>query len=93
VDLKELNEQLDRIEAAAMGTKEVLNFTEAAAYSGLSKSFLYKLTSGRGIPHYKPHGKLVYFQRAELESWLLQNRVSTTDEITGQALNYCSKKG
>ncbi|MEN6619586.1 MAG: helix-turn-helix domain-containing protein [Rikenellaceae bacterium] len=93
MELKELNEQLDRIEAAALSTKAVLNFTEAAIYSGLSKSHLYKLTSGRGIPHYKPHGKMVYFNRVELEQWLQQNRVNTTDEITGLALNYCSKKG
>lgn len=91
MELKEFNEQLDRIEAAALSTKAVLNFTEAAIYSGLSKSHLYKLTSGRGIPHYKPHGKMVYFQRAELESWLLQNRVSTTDEIKGEAQVYCMK--
>lgn len=78
---------------AGLAAKEVLTFDEAARFTGLSKSYLYKLTSGQKIPFYKPSGKMCYFSRAELTSWLLQNRISTADEIAGQALNYCSKKG
>ena len=83
------------IKMAGLATKEVLTFDEAAAFTGLSKSYLYKLTSGQKIPHYKPAGKILYFYRAELQAWLLQNRVSTTDEITGKAQAYCmgNKKG
>ena len=75
-------------------SKEALNFDEAVAYSKLSPSFLYKLTSQQKISHYKPGGKLIYFNRLELEAWLFQNKVSTSDEITGEALSYCmTKKG
>jgi excisionase family DNA binding protein len=57
-------------------TKEVLTSDEAAAYMGIAKSYLYKLTSKRLIPHYKPIGKMCYFNRKELESWLQRNRVA-----------------
>jgi len=81
------------MQMAGLAAKEVLTFDEAAHFTGLSKSYLYKLTSGQKVPHYKPAGKLVYFNRGELTAWLLQGRVLTTDEIAGQALNFCSKKG
>lgn len=72
-----------------LGTKNVLTFSEACLFSGLSKSHMYRLTSTRQVPHFKPFGKMVYFERAELEKWLLQNRVVTTAESETKAANYC----
>ncbi len=74
-------------------TKEVLNSDEAAQYLGVSKSYLYKLTMRRQIPHYKPMGKMCYFNRLELEQWLQNNRVSTSTEISQQAQAYLKKGG
>ncbi len=74
-------------------TKEVLTSDEAARYLGISKSYLYKLTMERKIPHFKPMGKMCYFNRQELEQWLQTNRVMTTDDIEQQAQNYCMKGG
>ena len=74
-------------------TKEVLTSDEAARYLGISKSYLYKLTMRQQIPHYKPMGKMVYFNRLELESWLQSNRVATADEISQRAQAYCARKG
>lgn len=74
-------------------TKEVLTSTEAAKYLGISKSNLYKLTMQKIIPYYKPMGKICYFNRQELETWLQRNRVSTADEINDKAAVYCRKKG
>lgn len=74
-------------------TKEVLTSDEAARYMGISKSYLYKLTMKLAIPHYKPTGKMCYFNRAELESWLQSNRVATANEISQQAAAYCMKRG
>lgn len=73
--------------------KKVLTSNEAAKYMGVSKSYLYKLTMRQQIPHYKPMGKMCYFNRLELEQWLQSNRVSTSDEISQQAQAYCMKKG
>lgn len=74
-------------------TKEVLTSDEAAKYMGVSKSYLYKLTMRQQIPHYKPMGKMVYFNRLELETWLQANRVATAAEIESQAQAYCMTKG
>lgn len=74
-------------------TKEVLTTEEAAAYMGMRKSYLYKLTMNKKIPHYKPMGKVCYFQRRELEEWLLSNRVATDEELSEKAQDYCTRKG
>lgn len=74
-------------------TKEVLTSDEAAKYMGVSKSYLYKLTMRQQIPHFKPMGKMCYFNRLELEQWLQSNRVATNTEIEQQAQAFCMKKG
>ena len=74
-------------------TKEVLTSDEAASYMGISKSYLYKLTMRQQIPHYKPMGKMCYFNRKEVEEWLQTNRVATSDEIDQRAQAYCMRKG
>ena len=58
----------------AINTKDVLTSDEAAVYLGVSKSFLYKLTMRKEIPHYKPNGKLCFFERLELNRWAEQVR-------------------
>ena len=87
--MDELMERLERIERGVMMQKNVLTFEEAVMFTGLAKSYLYKLTAGGKIPYYKPSGKLIYFQREELERWMLRNPVKTADEIEQQAVNYC----
>ena len=74
-------------------TKEVLTSNEAAEYMGISKSYLYKLTMNNNIPHYKPMGKMCYFNREELVDWLQSNRVATTTELNERANAYCMQKG
>lgn len=74
-------------------SKNVLTAAEVARYMGISQSYLYKLTSRGEIPHYKPNGKLCYFNRAELEQWLMRNRAATQSEISEQANLYCMKQG
>lgn len=92
--IEELKQVADLITANTIFcTKEVLTSDEAAQYMGISKSYLYKLTMKQEIPHYKPMGKVCYFNRLELESWLQSNRVATDDEISQQAQTYCMRKG
>jgi putative excisionase len=87
-EIEMLREQLDRIEVGLLGQKKVLNFSEACSYVGVSKSQMYKMTSNKEIPHSKPRAKMIYFNREELDEWLLQNRVSTADEVQSEALAY-----
>jgi excisionase family DNA binding protein len=89
--------KLDRIEKLLteqqIMQKQVLNFKETCAYLELSQSHLYKLTSTSAVPHYKPNGKKIYFQREELDNWLLRNRTDSQDEVEQQAADYLIKKG
>ena len=82
-----LQKQLDRIELNLQHNfnKDVLTLEEACSYCGISKSYMYKLTSAQQIPHFKPRDRLIYFKKSDLESCLLQNRVSTRKEIEAQA--------
>lgn len=69
--------------------KDVLSLEEAALYLGIKKSYLYKLTADRKIPHSKPGGKVIYFEREALDRWMLSNPVITTEEISRRAQEYC----
>jgi len=81
----ELDERLSRIEDLLLSQKTVLNFDEVAVYTGLSKSHLYKLTSTGGIPCYKPTGKKIYFDKEEIDEWLLRGKKLSQDEIDDKA--------
>lgn len=70
--------------------KEVLTSDEVSKYMGISKSYLYKLTMNGEIPHYKPFGKMCYFNRQEVEQWLQRNRIATDEELEVKAKLYCA---
>ena len=92
--LENIENRLSKIENMLIGTKEVLTFEEVASYTGLSKSYLYKLTSTMQISHFKPKGKMIYFNRADVDLFLQQNRVSTSKELEDQANTFVTlKKG
>ena len=83
--LQEINQRLKNLEALYLSQKTVLNFDEVAIYTGLSKSHLYKMTSTGGIPCFKPHNKHIYFEKAQIDSWLLSNPKKTNAEIESEA--------
>lgn len=93
-NLQSIDDRLRNIETLLLSQKVVLNFDEVAAYTGLSKSYLYKLTCSGGIPCYKPQGKHIYFNKPEIDKWLLQNRKATLNELDSQASTFITlKKG
>lgn len=79
------------LEHLIFDSKDVLTLEEAAAYLGISKSTLYKLTHQHEIPFYRPNGKLIYFEKSELVKWMLQNRSMTEDEIKDAAIQQMSE--
>ena len=87
--LAQIDERLRRIETMLWSQKEVLTLEEAAMYTGYSKAHLYRLTSGRQIPHFK-RSRRVMFNRHELDGWLMENPVRTDDEIGRAADTYCA---
>lgn len=87
-EIEAMNLKLDRIERLTLlAAKPVLDIEEAALFTGFSVGHLYRLTSGKGIPHYKKDRKL-YFKKTELEEWMLESRILTNDEIDAQAQAY-----
>lgn len=73
--------------------KRILNLEESSKFLGISKSDLYKRTSSNGIPFFKPSGKLIYFLREDLESWMLSNRIESNDEISKRVEKFKLKSG
>ena len=72
--LQKQDERLKNIENLLFAQKNVLNLDELCTLTGLSKSHIYKLTSGGKIPFYK-QSKHCFFDRLEIEAWLKSNRV------------------
>jgi excisionase family DNA binding protein len=72
--------------------KEILTLAEAALYTGLSKSFLYKKTSLRQIPFYKLEMKLIYFKRTDLDQYLLAKRQAPESELAGNQIELLTFK-
>lgn len=68
--------------------KSILSFKEAVEYTGFSESYLYKLTSARKIPHYKPTGRKLFFKKDEIDAWLLSNPIKTSEQIEQEAATY-----
>ena len=85
---KTLEMRVEELEQMLFLTKNVRSFDEASKFLNLSKSYLYKLTSGNLIPHYKPQGKMLYFEKVELEAWLRQNPIKTQAQIEQEAQKY-----
>lgn len=71
--------------------KDVLTLEEAALFMGISKSSLYKMTHKHELPFYRPNGKLIYFEKAELLAWMRKNRSMTEDEIKEAAAQRISE--
>ncbi|MFV0506290.1 MAG: helix-turn-helix domain-containing protein [Bacteroidales bacterium] len=91
---KNLTEYLDRIENLLLGKKSVLTLEEACLYTGFKKTYMYKLTALRLIPHSKPNGKSIFFNRSKLDLWLLENECKIKADIEREAmLSLESKKG
>ena len=84
----QIDQRLDRIEKLLLSKKRVLTFEEACEYTGIKASYMYKLTASQSIPHSKPNGKVIFFDKEKLESWLLQNEIKSKNDIESQALAY-----
>lgn len=89
--MKEILKRLEALEHNAMlaglASKKVLTMQEAATYLGWSMSYIYKQTALKNVPHYCPMGKMLYFDREELEEWMKRKQVVSNDEISMASRN------
>jgi excisionase family DNA binding protein len=98
MEQKILSELQELKNLTLLNAKQALTMSDTALLTGLSKSHIYKLVCAKKIPYYKSQGgKLTYFDKSELNKWLLQNRVKTSDELETEAATYVvtgkAKKG
>lgn len=73
-------------------TSKIMDIEQLSDYLGLSKSHIYKLTSTHSIPHSK-RGKRLYFDKETINTWVLEHKIWTQDDIEKQAADYLIKKG
>lgn len=81
------------METTTQRPESYLGAEEAAEFLNISKSHLYKLTFRNRIPFYKPGGKLIYFDRQELLSWIKQGKVKTQEELEAEIDSLPRRKG
>lgn len=62
-------------------------------YTGFKKSYSYHLLHYSKIPYSKPHSKYFFFQKSEIDKWLLKNKSLSDDQIQEKAREYALKKG
>lgn len=74
-----------------LAAKSTLTLNDVSLLFGISRSTIYKMTSGRTIPHYRK-GKLLFFDKAELDQWAKANRVTTLQECEQAAISYVRNK-
>ena len=84
--IEELQKRIEAVEDILDNAKEVLTVEEASRFMDIARSSLYKMTSDRSIPFYRPNGKMIYFEKADILAWIRQNRVVATkkDDETDQ---------
>lgn len=88
---QEVLTRLDTIQQASLlQAKEVLTTEDVTLLTGIPLSTIYKMTSRKEIPHYKPRGtgSKLYFKKSEINDWLLHGKRKARQEIEDEADTY-----
>ena len=77
MDNQAIAERLDRLETLTMiSAKTILGAEEASIFTGYSLYRIYRL----------------FFRKTELEEWLLEHKVKTSEEIAAEADTYTARR-
>ena len=79
--IRKLFRKMDSLERRLGQGKKVMTMKEVSEFTGFSMAQLYVLTRTRAIPHSKPNGKTIFFDKSELNEWLLKNKSETVIEF------------
>ena len=66
--------------------KNIFTVDEVVNYTGFSQKQIYKLTSTRQIPHYKPSGRKLFFKKNEIDEWITRGRIDTFDDLSNEII-------
>jgi len=86
--LEDIAQRLERLEAlVTLSAKEVLDINDVAQLTGYSVKYLRTMIASRDIPHYK-RGNRLFFNREEIEDWMMGTRIPTREEMNIKAMGY-----
>jgi len=86
--LEDIAQRLERLEAlVTLSAKEVLDINDVAQLTGYSVKYLRTMIASRDIPYYK-RGNRLFFNREEIEDWMLGERIPTRAEMSVKAMGY-----
>lgn len=81
--------KLNQLEILIVSTaKQILTVEDLINYTGFSRSYIYKLVHKGIISYSKPNGKTLFFQKNEIDEWLLQNKSSSISQLEQKANSY-----
>jgi len=86
-------EKLNRLEKLIEdSSKEIFNVEGLENHTGFRRSYIYKLVHKNIIPYSKPNGKTLFFEKKEIDKWLLQNKSQSHSQIEDKAKEYINSK-
>ena len=78
----EVELKLKQIEqVAVLAAKEVLSVKDVSLLTGMKESYIRKLVEQSKLPHYRPMGKKIYFEKSDIYSFLRTNRIPSAQEL------------
>ena len=66
-------------------SQKPLTVSEAAAFTGYSKAYLFKLVHLKKIPYFKPEGGRILFSLDDLKAFCFRNRSAADYELQERA--------
>lgn len=85
-------EKLNKLETLLVSSvKQILTVEDLINYTGFSRSYIYKLVHMNILPYSKPNGKTLFFQKKEIDSFLLQNKSESNAQTKQRAVDYVAK--
>jgi prophage regulatory protein len=82
-------DKLNKLETLLVSSvKQILTVEDLINYTGFSRSYIYKLVHKNIIPYSKPNGKTLFFQKKEIDTFLLQNKSASVSQLEQKAYNY-----
>lgn len=77
-----IEERLERIERLfVLAYKKALNVADVALLLGISESRVRHMANDGTLPYSKPNGGKLYFDKEDIERYLLSNRQLSKSEI------------
>ncbi|MEG0915655.1 MAG: helix-turn-helix domain-containing protein [Myroides sp.] len=89
---QELNEIKKLIKDLYINNKDLLSSSDVLKILNISESLLFKLTSKKLLPHYKPTNGRLFFIKSELIDWVKEHRIHTEKDAEELLKKYRLKK-